>query len=239
MKINSSPALPHIKASEGRAFRFGDTSVYVGPREPSPNGRNLKRPPVLAYSRVGVDLTPHIVAEFPNSTAAEEFMQALTLGIDEAALASANAQRPDLAPAAPGEPQCGDVHNVETPFGIVRSTCERPPHETGDHAGPLVDDRLPAGFPKRANWVATPPAPQYESGLSIVWAVGDRISPRYDDGVGIVAELREPREVDGATRPVLGVRWITDVHDDTPDDEIPITETLDDGTYLRWPAVTA
>ncbi len=143
---------PHIRASEGRAFTIGHTSVYVGPREPTPNGRNLKRPPVLAYSRPG-DEAPHVVAEFPNATAAEQFMAALTAGVEEAAIAASNTQRPDLAPAALGDPICGDQHDVETPFGVVSSTCERPPHDDGECAGPLRSDILPAGFPTRATWV--------------------------------------------------------------------------------------
>lgn len=143
----------HLRASEGRAFTIGRTSVYVGPREPAPNGRNLKRPPVLAFSRPGDD-KPTIVAEFPNSSAAEQFMTALTAGVEEASIAAANAQRPDLAPAEPGEIQCGDEHAVHTPFGYVATACDRPPHGPGSHAGPLKSELLPAGFPTRATWVA-------------------------------------------------------------------------------------
>jgi len=145
---------PWMKSSHGRAFVIGQTSIYVGPREATRDPRTSKKPPVLAYARP-TDDEPHIVAEFPNANMAEQFMAAMTAGVEEATLAAANAQRPDLAPAAPGEPQCGDEHDVETPFGMIPSKCERPPHKTGDHAGPLVDDRLPPGFPRRANWTAS------------------------------------------------------------------------------------
>lgn len=97
-----NPLEVRAKASEGQVFSFGDTSLYVGPREPAPNSRNLKRPPVLAFSRRG-DEIPTIVAEFPNSASAEKLIRALVAGVDEmrgailhnAAEQDAKQQQPD------------------------------------------------------------------------------------------------------------------------------------------------
>lgn len=71
-----------IRASEGYAFRIGDTHLYAGPRMEAPNERHLKRPPVLAIARHGKG-EPEVVAEFPNAAAAERFIDMLRTGIDE------------------------------------------------------------------------------------------------------------------------------------------------------------
>lgn len=113
MKINTPR--PDVKASEGQQFQFGRTSVYVGPRDPAPNARNLRRPPVLAFSRPG-DTTPTIVGEFPNATSAALFITALTTGIDEMAQAAAAV----AAPTGWGRPLTDD--EIFEPYDIVRMT---------------------------------------------------------------------------------------------------------------------
>lgn len=139
---------PLIKASEGRAFVFGNTSLYIGPRDYVANGRNLKRPPVLAVSRLG-DEKPTIVAEFPNATSAAHAANMLQLGIDEM----------NTRPAAPGQPVCGNEHAVHTPFGVFPGVCDLPPEHVTDHAGPLdipldIPTDMPVEFPRRGKWVA-------------------------------------------------------------------------------------
>jgi hypothetical protein len=75
----------HIKGSTGRLFNIGSTVVYAGPRDKAPNDRHLKRLPVLAVARPG-DKELRIVTEFPNSTSAEAFIEALIAGLDEASV---------------------------------------------------------------------------------------------------------------------------------------------------------
>lgn len=65
----------HHTAREGYAFQIGNSHIYVGPRE-SGRGR-----PILAISRGSEQ---EVVAEFANATAAEKFIEALKVGIDEA-----------------------------------------------------------------------------------------------------------------------------------------------------------
>jgi hypothetical protein len=74
---------PRIKGSVGRLFHIGQTTVFAGPRDKLPNDRHLRMLAVLAVGRPG-DEKPRIVAEFPSSSKAEEFIEALMLGIDEA-----------------------------------------------------------------------------------------------------------------------------------------------------------
>lgn len=51
------------------------------------------------------------------------------------------------------------------------------------------------------------------------WSIGDRIRHTYDEGVGVVRALYGTNE---AGHQVIGISWIPDIHDDTPDDEYTI-----------------
>lgn len=141
--------MPHIKGSEGIAFQLGNTGFYIGPRQQVPNDRHLKRPPVLSMWRLepGKEIDPQIVAEFPNSTMAEEAIEWFIAGINEG-----TASKPlfEIGQATP----CGMVQPLETPVGDIAMVCELS-REHVDPESPLWDAEhsAPVGLPDGSQYV--------------------------------------------------------------------------------------
>lgn len=74
-----------VKASEGYVFKIGLSQFYVGPSHPSiESARRARMLPVLAVERPEDRGRPRILIHFPNSTAAESYIEAMKLALDEA-----------------------------------------------------------------------------------------------------------------------------------------------------------